>query len=130
MKSVADKLLIKPNTTVWSTRADRLGLVGPLPDNVRVVDGIAEATTALFFTDSEADLRKTLARHGDQLRQPPFVWFLYPKGGRADINRDILWPIVAKHGVRPITQVAVDDTWSALRFRPLNEGEAPFVGGR
>jgi hypothetical protein len=32
--------------------------------------------------------------------------------------------------MRPITQVAVDDVWSALRFRPLKEGEPPFTGGR
>jgi hypothetical protein len=29
----------------------------------------------------------------------------------------------------PIGQVAVDQTWSALRFRPLKPGEAPFKGG-
>jgi hypothetical protein len=32
--------------------------------------------------------------------------------------------------MRPITQVAMDEVWSALRFRPLKEGEAPFTGGR
>jgi hypothetical protein len=32
--------------------------------------------------------------------------------------------------MRPIAQVAVDDVWSALRFRPLEEGEPPFTGGR
>jgi hypothetical protein len=26
--------------------------------------------------------------------------------------------------------VAVDEVWSALRFRLLKEGEAPFTGGR
>jgi hypothetical protein len=54
----------------------------------------------------------------------------YPKGGRADINRDSLWPILAEDGFRPVSQVALDDTWSALRFRPLKAGEAPFTGGR
>jgi hypothetical protein len=31
--------------------------------------------------------------------------------------------------MRPISQVAVDDIWSALRFRVLEEGEPPFSGG-
>jgi hypothetical protein len=31
--------------------------------------------------------------------------------------------------MRPIGQVAIDDTWSALRFRPLAPGET-FSGGR
>ena len=64
-----------------------------------------------------------------RLAAPGVLWILYPKGGRADINRDSLWPLVAVHGLRPITQIAVDETWSALRFRPLAEGEPPFRGG-
>jgi hypothetical protein len=47
----------------------------------------------------------------------------YPKAHRADINRDKLWPIVAEYGMRPVTQVAVDDIWSGLRFRPFKPGE-------
>jgi hypothetical protein len=58
------------------------------------------------------------------------LWVAYPKGGRVDIDRDTLWPIVAELGLRPISQVAIDDVWSALRFRPLTEGEEQFSGGR
>jgi hypothetical protein len=32
--------------------------------------------------------------------------------------------------MRPITQVSVDEVWSALRFRPVREGEAPFTAAR
>jgi hypothetical protein len=32
--------------------------------------------------------------------------------------------------MRPVSQVAVDEVWSALRFRPLRPGEPPFTGGR
>jgi hypothetical protein len=53
----------------------------------------------------------------------------YPKGNRADINRDSVWPILAEHGLRPIAQVSVDEVWSALRFRPLKPGEEQFKGG-
>ena len=49
---------------------------------------------------------------------------------KADINRDTLWPSVTEYGLRPNGQVAVDEVWSALRFRPYKEGEAPFTGGR
>jgi hypothetical protein len=31
--------------------------------------------------------------------------------------------------MRPIAQIAVDDVWSALRFRALEDGEPPFTGG-
>jgi hypothetical protein len=129
-KTIASKLLIKPNTTVWSSHPEHLNLIGELPDGARAVSDLEGAATALFFTDSLASLRETVAVYGDRLKEPEFVWFLYPKGGKADINRDSLWPVVAEHGVRPITQVAVDETWSALRFRPLKEGEAQLTGGK
>jgi hypothetical protein len=91
-ETVAEKLLIKPATTVWSSDPSRLDLVG-------------------------------------QLAEPRAFWVAYPKGNRSDVNRNSLWPILAEHGMRPISQVAVDQVWSALRFRALEAGEPPFTGG-
>lgn len=129
-KSVAEKLSIKPSTTLWSSDPSRLGLVGPLPECVRAVDGPQEARTALVFADDAAPLRETLAAHGDALALPDVLWVAYPKGNRSDINRDSLWPILGGRGMRPVGRASVDETWSAMRFRPLREGEAPFTGGR
>jgi hypothetical protein len=119
-KTIAEKLLIKPGSTVWASDRARLALVEPL-DDVRVHDAVADADVALVFADDSASLRATLAEH--DLHGAGAVWVVYPKGGRADINRDSLWPILAEHGLRPISQVSVDDTWSALRFRPLRPDE-------
>ena len=129
-KSVADKLLIKPNTTVWSSHPARLDLIGPLPQGVRPVDRLEHATTALVFADDAGSLRDLLDTHQDRLARPTTLWVAYPKENRVDINRDTLWPILVEYGMRPIAQVAVDEVWSALRFRPLKEGEPPFTGGR
>ena len=129
-KSVAEKLLIKPNTTIWSSHAAHLDRIEPLPAGVRQVDEPSQATTALVFAENAGSLREVLAGHKDQLAQPNTLWVAYPKANRADINRDTLWPILGEYGMRPIGQVAVDEVWSAMRFRPLREGEAPFAGGR
>jgi hypothetical protein len=129
-KSPAEKLLIKPGATVWSSHPSRLDLIQPLPGDVRLVDRLEQAATALVFADDAGSLRDILAAHSDQLARPTVLWVAYPKGNRTDLNRDSLWPILGEYGMRPITQVAVDEVWSALRFRPLKEGEAPFTGGR
>ncbi|MFE2102127.1 MULTISPECIES: hypothetical protein [unclassified Streptomyces] len=44
----------------------------------------------------------------------------YPKGGKlgTDLNRDTLAAALSERGVRPVRQIAIDDIWSALRFRP------------
>jgi hypothetical protein len=128
-KSLAQKLLIKPNTTVWSSHASRLDLIQPLPENVRLVDRLEQATTALVFADDAGSLRDMLSAHQEQLARPSVFWVVYPKANRTDVNRDSLWLILGEHGMRPITQVSVDEVWSALRFRPLKEGEPPFTGG-
>jgi hypothetical protein len=127
-KTVAEKLLVKPNTTLWSSHPDRVALVGPLPAAVETVATPSGATTALVFADSAAAAREVLAEHKDQLAAPSVFWMLYPKGNKANINRDSLWPILREYGMRPISQVAVDDTWSALRFRTLKEGETFHPG--
>jgi hypothetical protein len=129
-KTVADKLLIKPNTTVWTSDASRIDLIEPLPDDARRVEGLDQASVALIFADDAASLRAILSAHQDRLALPATIWIAYPKANRADINRDSVWPIAGEYGLRPIGQVAVDDVWSALRFRPLKDGEAPFTGGR
>ena len=49
------------------------------------------------------------------------LWIAYPKGGsgiKTDVNRDKLWPVVQESGWRPVRQIALDDVWSAMRFRP------------
>jgi hypothetical protein len=129
-KTIAQKLQIKPEMTLWSSHADRVGLIGPLPENVQVVDTIDGAASALVFADDEQSLRELLAQHGEKLSQPSVLWVAYPKGNRTDINRDTLWPILTTYGLRPNSQIAIDDTWSALRFRALKPGEEPFTGGR
>ena len=52
--------------------------------------------------------------------QDLLTWVAYPKAGQldTDLNRDVLWGLLEGTGIRPVRQVALDDTWSAMRFRP------------
>ncbi|MBO3746830.1 hypothetical protein J5X84_12195 [Streptosporangiaceae bacterium NEAU-GS5] len=126
-KTVAEKLAIKPGTPVWLSHADRAGLIQPAPESVGEV---SEAAIAIVFADDAASLRAVLTEQAADITKPANVWVLYPKGNKTDINRDTLWPILGEYGLRPNGQIAVDDVWSALRFRPLKPGEEPFAGGR
>ena len=92
--------------------------------------GLSDAIIALVFAEDASSLRNVLDTNKDALGRPDALWVAYPKANRADINRDTLWPIVAESGLRPVRQVAVDDVWSALRFRRLKPGEPQFTGGR
>lgn len=49
------------------------------------------------------------------------LWFAYPKGTskkyKCDFNRDDGWEPLRKLGFDTVRQVAIDEDWSALRFR-------------
>ena len=48
------------------------------------------------------------------------TWVAYPKAGQldTDLNRDLLAVHLVSRGIRAVRNVALDDVWSALRFRP------------
>ena len=129
-RPVAGKLLIKPGSTLWLSDGSRAALLGPLPHGVALTSDPSSASTSIVIADDAASVRRRFATDGTALLGSTNLWVLYPKGNKADINRDSLWPILADFGFRPISQVSVDDTWSALRFRALQPGESQFTGGR
>lgn len=49
------------------------------------------------------------------------VWVAYPKGTskryQCEFNRDSGWTVLGAAGFEPVRQVAIDEDWSALRFR-------------
>ena len=52
------------------------------------------------------------------------LWFAYPKRSgpvRTDITRDRGWEALVEAGFLGVAQVAIDETWSALRFRRREE---------
>jgi hypothetical protein len=63
-------------------------------------------------------LKAARAFQGDGL-----LWIAYPKGTSrkytCDFNRDNGWDALGKLGFEPVRQVAIDDDWSALRFRKV-----------
>ncbi len=51
------------------------------------------------------------------------MWFCYPKGTskkyKCDFNRDTGWHVLGALGFEPVRAVAIDEDWSALRFRKV-----------
>jgi hypothetical protein len=114
----AEKLLIKPESTVWVSHPRHLDVIEPLPEGVRVVDRPELATTIVIFGDDAQSLRNAVAAHANRLRDCETLWLAYPKPN-GDLNQGSVWLILAEHGWAPIGQVSLDDRWSAMRFHPL-----------
>jgi hypothetical protein len=116
---VTAKLQIKPGQRVAVLAAD--GDVPPVVStdaNPPADPGTADAVVA--FARNQAELDSVAAPAVEAARRDKLAWIAYPKAGKlgTDLNRDILAALLTERGVQPVRQVAIDDTWSALRFRP------------
>ena len=76
---------------------------------------------AIAFGEMRADVAKAGAEVSAVLDGDAVCWFAYPKGTskkyKSDVNRDMMWDLLKPYEIRPVRQIAIDDDWSALRFR-------------
>jgi hypothetical protein len=121
------KLRIKPGDRVWVVNAPDgyLRRLEPLPDGAEIVTaagGKCEVVHVFVRDTAELDRHASAAR--EALKPGGVLWFSYPKrqkGVDTDINRDQGWDPLKREGLVAVTQIAIDDLWSALRFRPEPE---------
>ncbi|HAH36603.1 MAG TPA: hypothetical protein DCL81_08800 [Algoriphagus sp.] len=54
-------------------------------------------------------------------QEDELLWMAYPKGSskryQVKINRDSGWGILGKYDFEGVRQIAINEDWSALRFR-------------
>jgi hypothetical protein len=118
------KLSMQPGQRVLVLNAPPgyLEELGPLPLGVEV----AEHLNGVFdfvqvFAENMAELEQLAPLAVDAVKYDGLLWVSYPKkssGLESDLSRDLVWKEVAKTGLRAVSQVSVNDVWSAIRFRP------------
>ena len=100
-KSVAQKLLIRPGSSVWMSHPDRSDLLGEMPEAVTSASSLAAADVAVVLVEDEAGLRAFAEVNRERLGSPRALWLLYPKGNRIALNRDSLWRLWPTTGSGP-----------------------------
>ena len=76
------------------------------------------------FVNSKAQVDHFSPTALEALQPGGLLWFSYPKKSSkiaTDISRDTGWDSLAKAKMRPVFQFSIDETWSALRFRPVDD---------
>src|SRR5579859_1608446 len=117
-KLVAAKLGIKPGHAVLliAPPPECEALLGPMPADVSVVtEGQGPFDAVIVFVPTSATLTTHSARAVKTVRKGGLLWLAYPKrtGGIAsDMYRERAWEAFASLDWRPVSQVALDDTWS------------------
>jgi hypothetical protein len=75
---------------------------------------------ALVFAISHKQLEDILRDVVPALHPEAKLWIAYPKVSSkivSDLSRDCNWSCVSKHGLESIRLIAVDNIWSAMRFK-------------
>ena len=100
-----------------------LNRLTPLPEGVEIVTKPAGTYEFIqFFATRMAEIKKTTPSLLQRAAPGAVFWITYPKktaGVDSDLSRDILAAAMTDKGWRPVSIVALDDVWSALRFRPI-----------
>jgi hypothetical protein len=77
----------------------------------------------LSFVKTKEEIERICSAIEGKLTEDAIVWFAYPKGTskkyKAEINRDSGWESIKKKGFDTVRAIAIDDDWSALRFRQV-----------
>jgi hypothetical protein len=78
-----------------------------------------EFSLAFVTKQTEVDtLGKSIAK---KAKGDAVVWFAYPKGTskryKSEVNRDNGWRVLGELGFEGVRSVAIDEDWSAARFR-------------
>jgi len=122
MKDVIKKFRFKAETIVINapqtieTELMKLGFTNEL-------DKKTKSANTLVFVNNYKEFTSFLNKRLQNLEHDGVLWFAYPKissGIKTDINRDILRETGLTFGLKTVTAVSMDDTRSALRFRPTD----------
>ena len=119
-KPIAERLQVKKDRTLAVQGAPKA-----VDTAIGVPDRRASARLAdvvlLFAADRKA-LDKALPPLLAQIGATTILWIAYPKLTSAlarDLNRDALRAQAPAFGLDTISQIAIDDDWSALRFKRI-----------
>ena len=75
-----------------------------------------------LFIESKKDYYDRINEVVSQLTEGGALWISYPKSdknNKYDVNRDILFNLTPEQGIIACSSVALDDKWSAMRFKSL-----------
>ncbi len=119
-KTVAQKARVKPGTTIAVINrvpgiVESLGL----PREVAFVKP-AVAQLILLVARTRAELEAKMPPAVGALKPSSALWVFFRKGSKdagVDMNRDTVWAVADRLGMRPLGLVSVNDTWSAFRLR-------------
>jgi hypothetical protein len=121
-RSLADKLGIKPGTTIIALGAppNFAKLIGPLPEGTSISTRMARPVRFVHqFVTKRVELQRAFPSIDAELVDDGTVWISWPKkasGIATDLTEDVVRAVGLPLGLVDVKVCAVDEVWSGLKF--------------
>ncbi|HEY4194173.1 MAG TPA: hypothetical protein VGM63_01455, partial [Mucilaginibacter sp.] len=125
MNKLTEKLQVKAGTKwlFFNAPGNYLPLIEPLPNDVQTdFEPAGEYNGIQLFIKNSTELADALAVIQHLLKPDTIFWITYPKkasGIKTDLEMMGSWDAPTALGLRIVTSVSVNETWTALRFKPI-----------
>jgi hypothetical protein len=87
----------------------------------RSLAGVKDIRFSLAFVTTQDEADEAIKGVTSRAKGDASVWFAYPKGSSkrytSTINRDNGWAKLGAAGFEGVRMIAIDEDWSAVRFR-------------
>jgi hypothetical protein len=119
-KPIAERLQVKGDR--------RLAVIGASADVEDKIGGekqrcdVSKADVVVVFVRDRAQLESALPSALENIPKAAIIWIAYPKLTSklaSDLSRDSVRVLVAESGLDTVSQIAIDDDWSALRVKRI-----------
>lgn len=118
----AETLGITADSIVWvvADSVEETALLDPLPAGAETVEEpIDGMDAAVLLAENLNALQVRLDEVLPSLGSTPVAWIVFPAGRSRELDRDTLLDLVGEYGWGVGTEVQLDETWTAVRLRPL-----------
>ena len=87
----------------------------------RHLESVTDIRFSLAFVTRQSEVDALALQIASRAKGDATVWFAYPKGTskryKCDFNRDTGWNVLKAAGFDTVRAIAIDEDWTALRFR-------------
>ncbi|MCF6410361.1 DUF3052 domain-containing protein [Pseudalkalibacillus salsuginis] len=129
MHPLLKKLNYKNQPEIWVIKApaEFEAVMKEMAEEVTIIEDVISGNKihfALVFAYEQADVAPFVDELLPQLEEDAVIWFAYPKKSSkrysSDLSRDNGWQPLGNSGFEGVRQIAINEDWSALRFRHID----------
>ncbi len=87
-------------------------------------DKYNKSFNTLVFVNNSKELVDFLNNQLNNIEPDSILWIAYPKLTskiKSDIHRDTIRAAVGDYNLKTVAAISIDETWSALRLRPIDK---------